>query len=83
MPDSVRVFAFDLDDTLAVSKQQIDPVMAGLLARLLERVDVCVISGGRFEQFSDDHLSAGGSQRRRPVVLAADHGANRKAAIEE
>ena len=38
---------------------------------------------GRFEEVSDHHLGAGGSQGRRPVVLAADHGANRKPAIEE
>jgi HAD superfamily hydrolase (TIGR01484 family) len=47
----MRLVAFDLDDTLAVSKSQIDPIMADLLVRLLERVEVCVISGGRFEQF--------------------------------
>jgi HAD superfamily hydrolase (TIGR01484 family) len=47
----VRVLTFDLDDTLAVSKSRIDPRMADLLARLLDRVDVCIISGGRFEQF--------------------------------
>jgi phosphomannomutase len=56
VPDSVSVIAFDLDDTLAVSKQQVDPVMAGLLARLLDRVDVCIISGGRFEQFDTQVL---------------------------
>lgn len=48
---NVRMVAFDLDDTLTMSKAEIDPRMADLLARLLRRVDVCVISGGRFEQF--------------------------------
>jgi hypothetical protein len=38
---------------------------------------------GRFEEVSDHHLGASGPQGRRPVVLAADHGANRKPAIEE
>jgi len=52
----VRVIAFDLDDTLAVSKSRIDPEMAVLLGRLLERFEVCVISGGRFEQFEDQVL---------------------------
>ena len=47
----VRVLAFDLDDTLAVSKSQIDVQMALLLGRLLDEIDVCIISGGRFEQF--------------------------------
>jgi hypothetical protein len=37
----------------------------------------------RFEQVPDDHLGAGRAQGRRPVVLAADHGADREPAIEE
>jgi HAD superfamily hydrolase (TIGR01484 family) len=52
----VRVIAFDLDDTLAVSKSQIDPEMAALLSRLLARFEVCIISGGRFEQFEEQVL---------------------------
>lgn len=56
MHTDVRVMAFDLDDTLAVSKSQIDPRMSALLARLLDVVDVCVISGGRFEQFDSQVL---------------------------
>jgi phosphomannomutase len=46
-----RVIAFDLDNTLAESKSPITAEMAGLLARLLARFEVCVISGGAFEQF--------------------------------
>jgi HAD superfamily hydrolase (TIGR01484 family) len=46
-----RLVAFDLDDTLAMSKAKIEPRMAGLLSELLGRVPVCIISGGRFEQF--------------------------------
>jgi HAD superfamily hydrolase (TIGR01484 family) len=59
--DSVRAIAFDLDDTLAVSKSRIDDRMAGLLARLIRATDVCIISGGRFEQFDSQvlqHLNA-------------------------
>ncbi|MCI0157789.1 HAD-IIB family hydrolase [Leifsonia shinshuensis] len=52
-----RLVAFDLDDTLAPSKSPVDPTMAELLRRLLEQTDVCVISGGRFEQFRDQLLS--------------------------
>ncbi len=55
-----RVVAFDLDDTLAVSKSPIDDEMAALLVRLLAEIDVCIISGGRFEQFETQvlrHLS--------------------------
>jgi hydroxymethylpyrimidine pyrophosphatase-like HAD family hydrolase len=43
--------AFDLDDTLAPSKSPIDPEMARLLVRLLDVVEVCIISGGQFQQF--------------------------------
>lgn len=46
-----RVVAFDLDDTLTVSKSKIDPRMAALLADLLTETDVCIISGGTAEQF--------------------------------
>jgi phosphomannomutase len=53
---NIRVVAFDLDDTLAVSKSQIDDRMAKLLAQLLAQVDVCVISGGQFEQFDTQVL---------------------------
>ena len=38
---------------------------------------------GRFEQVPDDHFGAGGPQGGRPVVLAADHGADRQPAIEQ
>lgn len=51
-----RLVAFDLDDTLTVSKSQIDPRMADLLGRLLVEVEVCIISGGRFEQFETQVL---------------------------
>ena len=43
--------SFDLDGTLAESKQPIAPSMAKLLADLLEVVDVAVISGGDWPQF--------------------------------
>lgn len=46
-----RLVAFDLDGTLAISKQPIDAEMAGLLARLTTAVAVAVISGGDWPQF--------------------------------
>lgn len=54
-PDA-RVVAFDLDGTLAESKSAITPRMAGLLVRLLDEVQVCVISGGAFPQFQKQLL---------------------------
>lgn len=46
-----KVLAFDLDDTLAVSKSPMSDRMAEIMGKLLERFDVCIISGARFEQF--------------------------------
>lgn len=46
-----KLIAFDLDDTLAVSKSPVSDRMGSLLAQLLEKYEVCVISGGKFEQF--------------------------------
>lgn len=57
MTSQPTLIAFDLDDTLAPSKSAIDPRMLALLERLLERVEVCVISGGNFEQFDAQLLS--------------------------
>ena len=50
MNATLRVVAFDLDDTLTVSKSKIDHHMADLLGDLLGRLDVCIITGGTFEQ---------------------------------
>jgi HAD superfamily hydrolase (TIGR01484 family) len=46
-----RLVAFDLDGTLAPSKQAIDEEMARLLADLSKVAAVCVISGGDWPQF--------------------------------
>lgn len=46
-----KLIAFDLDDTLAITKSAISDRMAELLGELLEKYQVCVISGGNFEQF--------------------------------
>lgn len=46
-----KVIAFDLDGTLAASKSPITDRMSDLLGKLLERYQVCIMSGGKFEQF--------------------------------
>ncbi|MDO5699966.1 MAG: HAD-IIB family hydrolase [Bowdeniella nasicola] len=51
-----RLVAFDLDDTLAPSKSPVPEAIAAALADLLDRVPVCVISGGRFSQFRSQLL---------------------------
>lgn len=52
-----KVIAFDLDDTLAITKSEISDRMSSLLSRLLEKYDVCVITGGRFEQIEKQVVS--------------------------
>lgn len=46
-----KLIAFDLDDTLAVTKSPISERMAELLKSLLGTYEVCIISGGGFNQF--------------------------------
>ena len=45
-----KLIAFDLDDTLSVTKSPIAPRMSKLLMQLLEHYDVCVISGANVQQ---------------------------------
>jgi HAD superfamily hydrolase (TIGR01484 family) len=55
-----KLIAFDLDDTLSVTKSSISPRMGELLMQLLEHYDVCVISGANVQQLQKqvtDHLS--------------------------
>ena len=46
-----KLVMFDLDGTLTVSKQPLTGEMAGLLATLLERTKVAVVSGGALPQY--------------------------------
>ncbi|MFZ1360838.1 MAG: HAD-IIB family hydrolase [Candidatus Saccharimonadales bacterium] len=48
---SKKVIAFDLDDTLAVTKSPISDRMSELLIKILDHYEICIISGGKFEQF--------------------------------
>jgi phosphomannomutase len=52
-----QVIAFDLDGTLAPSKSPLPDRMGELLDRLLDKYQVCVISGGKFGQFEKQLLS--------------------------
>lgn len=51
-----QLVMFDLDDTLAPSKSPLDDAMVEVLRRLLTRSLVCIISGGRYEQFQSQVL---------------------------
>lgn len=59
---------FDLDDTLAPSKSAMPQDVAAALRDLLDVVEVCVISGGRWSQFREQllaHLPATDAQLTR------------------
>ena len=53
-----RVLAFDLDNTLALSKTCMDQTMAVHFAALTRLRPVAIVSGGRFSQFRDQVLDA-------------------------
>jgi len=53
-----QLVAFDLDGTLAESKQRVTPQMGDLLARLLQKMPVAVLSGASFRQFETQFLPA-------------------------
>ena len=46
-----KIIAFDLDDTLCIAKSAIPEEISKLLCDLLSKYDVCIISGGKLEQF--------------------------------
>lgn len=52
-----KVVAFDLDGTLAPSKSPLPDRMSIALDKLLSEYHVCVISGGKFEQFDKQLLA--------------------------
>ena len=52
-----KVIAFDLDGTLALSKMPLPDRMSELLNKLLDKYQVCVMSGGKFEQFETQLLN--------------------------
>lgn len=51
-----KVLAFDLDGTLAPSKSPLPDPIAELLDELLGHFQICVMSGGKFEQFNNQLL---------------------------
>lgn len=46
-----KLIGFDLDDTLAISKSAISDRMSELFTKLLDHYHLCIISGGKIEQF--------------------------------
>lgn len=65
-----KLIAFDLDGTLAESKSALPDQISSLLSRLLEKYQVCVISGGKFGQFEKQLL---GNLHANPSLLHKLH----------
>ncbi len=65
-----KLIAFDLDGTLADSKSPADDRMLSVFAELLDKFQVCVISGGKFEQFQKQLL---GRLKATPAQLERLH----------
>lgn len=59
-----KLIVFDMDGTLTPSKRPMQPSMARLLKRLLERKFVAVIGGGRYEQFQRQFIGRAKFPRR-------------------
>lgn len=72
-----RVLVFDLDDTLAESKQPLTSTMADTLADLLTCTYVAIISGGAFPQFQKQVLANMPSRAdlSRLIILPTSGGA--------
>lgn len=71
-----QMIVFDLDGTLAVSKQALDGEMAELIRKLLRSYKVAVISGGFFEQYEKQFLSnlAASEEEMRNLILLPTSG---------
>lgn len=52
-----KLIAFDLDGTLAPSKSPLPDRMSKLLTALLDKFQVCIISGGKYELFQRQVIS--------------------------
>ncbi len=65
-----KLIAFDLDGTLAPSKSHFDPRMVDLFNKLLDKYEVCVISGAKYELFQTQFLT---QITKRPELLSKLH----------
>jgi phosphomannomutase len=52
-----KVLAFDMDDTIAVTKSPISDRMATAFNHILDNYDICIISGGNYNLFEKQFIS--------------------------
>jgi HAD superfamily hydrolase (TIGR01484 family) len=73
----IKILIADLDDTLAPSKLPIDGSMASLINLLLDRIDMAIISGARYEQFQDQVVQElkGSQEKLSRLYLLPTNGA--------
>lgn len=72
-----KMIAFDLDDTLAVTKNPITSEVAQLLSQLAGLYEVCVITGGTYQQMQENvisHLHMSSGHLRRMHCLSVNGG---------
>jgi len=55
---TIKLIAFDLDGTIAESKQRVTAEMGNLLADLMKKMPVAIMSGASFAQFETQFLPA-------------------------
>lgn len=72
-----KIIAFDLDGTLAESKQPITPEMADLISKLSEEAKVVVISGGSFSQYEKQFIPAITKGNLKNIILMPTNGSVR------
>jgi len=65
-----KVIAFDLDETLTETRTPMTDEMTELLGQLLKKYQVCVISGGSFDQFQKQFIS---NLKVEPAQLTSLH----------
>lgn len=52
-----KLLAFDLDDTLAITKSPVSDEMSEILGKVLEEFEICIITGGRYEQINEQVIN--------------------------
>ena len=55
--ENKKLIVIDLDGTLTPSKFDLEPEMAGMLVKLLEKKKVAVIGGGGYKQFQNQFIA--------------------------
>ena len=73
-----KIFAFDVDGTLSLSRSKIDQEMVEFLKKLLLKVKVAIISGGAFKNIKRQVLDEIGFKNKlnKNLILLPENGSN-------